>query len=699
MNWNSEIWIRRNAEAKQQVLHRDLLANLVVERDFTSYELLMLTEDNASDVFYDPFLMQGMDEAVKLFSNAIEKNQDILIYGDYDADGFTSTAILYKFLSRLGANKVDVIIPNRITEGYGLSKNTIEQVLEINPDLLITVDNGIRSIEEVEILRENGILTLITDHHIPGPSLPNPDALIDPHIEGDNYPYKDLAGAGVAYKLCQAMIIKHELEPELLHGLAGLAMIGTIADVMPLRDENRHIVKLGLEEVKQDALPGVTALIESLKINIKNITAIDFAFRVCPRINAAGRMGENKLALDLLLSKNERDALPIVRGLEEINKARVNAQNRAIKESELFIEENPEILQEEIIVLKGEEWHTGIIGIVAARIADNFQKPTIICSIDGDAVSVNGSRLIKGSGRSTGQFNIFNVLTASQEYLQQFGGHKNACGITVDEAVWDDFYQAITRAARDEVARITSEFADDIADAKVSLYDAEVSIDAINMPELMALDALEPYGQANEKPVYLFRDVEVVDFRTLSSGKHLRLNVEAKNGKIGSIAFGFGDFANIIKPGDKISFLATTEINEWNQNVSCQLNIKNVLFPGEDEFVIADLIEEGSLESAKINAQDLVLFWQIISTLLSEKEGEISLKRVQNIARTVVNKYISLDLLDQILDIFVESFLLEKISKLNKYTYKLVIKNSRNRATLSDTETAKKLIEEGILEI
>ncbi len=701
MDWKNEIWLRKDSISEDKIIKEDLLTNLVVDREFTNYEIQLSYDTTLEEIYHDPFLMEGMEEAVSHIWDSLSEDRSILIYGDYDADGFTSTAIMFKFLKRIGFTNVDYLIPNRISEGYGLSEPTMDKILDINPDLLITVDNGIRSIEEIATLREAGIKVLLTDHHLPGEALPEADAMLDPHIETDNYPFSDLCGAGVALKLAQAVAKRYELNLSVLDELTALAMIGTIADVMPLRNENRHIVNVGLAELKNGALVGMQALAPLIGLDIEKIKARDIAFRLGPRINAAGRMGQNELSISLLLAEDIVEANVIAAELEKCNGERVKIQSDTLVEIEKYLEENSEILEEDIIVLKGESWHTGILGILAARIQDKFQKPTIICSIDADAKSESGSRLLKGSGRSEGSFNIFNVLTNSEEFLYRFGGHQNACGITVEEDIWDEFYETITAFAREEQARNDADLGENLSTANIVLYDYELDINAVNVSEIMALDFLEPFGQENKEPLYLFKDVEVLNFRTLSNGKHLKISLKHGNGNVDGIGFSLGDFAQVIKPGDKITFLANLEINEWNNQYSAQANIKSILFPGEGEQIIAKYMIDSSLadDSGVIESSDLVLFWQVISAILPDKEGIISLSRVRSIAHSVIGKSISLDLIDDILDIFVESTLLAKEAQLSRYTYKLALPNPVKRVKLSSTEKAKTLIEKGVLKI
>lgn len=722
MNWKNDIWIQRNNfeninetnessvalsdNLGQNVLEdktkheQDLLANLVLNRNFDKYDLYLIDKNNFLDILHDPFLMQGMDKAAEIAYEACVNQRRVFIHGDYDADGLTSSSILYKFFTRLGLSKdnIKIFIPNRLEDGYGLSPKTLPEVYNFDAELLVTVDCGIKSVSEFAELKQAGIQCLLTDHHLPDEIIPETDAVIDPHILGDNYPMRDLAGAGVAYKLCQAIVQKYNLDESLLDDLAALAMIGTVADVMPLRNENRHIVNLGLQEIANGSLVAVREMAKEMKLNPEKLTAENFAFSICPRINAAGRMGQNDVALDLLLCEDLAESRILINNLEAINNERKNLQNSTVKEIDAYLEQHPELLNEPLILLKGENWHTGILGIISARIQENWQKSTIILGLDNSEISENNSRVFKGSGRSYAEFDLHRVMSKVDDYLYKFGGHKKACGLSVEEDKWDEFYKHAMQAAREELKQTQSD--DNLANANKIIYDLEISPDAVNLVEAMSLEALEPLGEQNSKPVFLLNNLRVNSIRTIGKGKHLKLDFINNDQLLTGIAFNKGDLINVIKAGDEVSLLANLEINRWKDNVEVQLNISDLAFAEEAKYMIWENIKNiADNEKDIIETDDIIAFWNILTKLNPKGSSLISLKRIQNFTRIDKDKYLSLDNLKSIMEIFSEMGLLRVDAELSEDSFYLSIQNSTQRAKISDTNMAKNLIKKGVLVI
>lgn len=722
MNWKNDIWIQRNnfensnetsessdalnGNSGQDVLNekikleQDLLANLVLNRDFEKYDLYLIDKNNFLDILNDPFQMQGMDKAAKIAYEASINQKRVFIHGDYDADGLTSSSILYKFFTRLGLakEKIKVFIPNRLDDGYGLSQKTLPEVYDFNTELLVTVDCGIKSISEFAELKQAGIQCLLTDHHLPDETIPEADAVIDPHILGDSYPMRDLAGAGVAYKLCQAIVQKYNLDKSLLDDLAALAMIGTVADVMPLRNENRHIVNLGLQEIASGSLIAVRQMAKEMKLDPEKLTAENFGFSICPRINAAGRMGKNAVALDLLLCENLAEAGTLINNLEAINNERKKLQNETVKEIDAYLETHPELLKEPMILLKGDNWHTGILGIISARIQEKWQKSTIILGLDESEVSENNSRVFKGSGRSYGEFDLHRVMSKVDEYLYKFGGHKKACGLSVEEDRWDEFYKHAMQAAREELASSQSD--NKLAKANKIIYDLEISPDAVNLVEAMSLEALEPFGEQNSKPVFLLNNLKVNGIRTIGKGKHLKLDFINNDQLLTGIAFNKGELINVIKAGDEVSLLANLEINRWKNNVEVQLNISELAFAEEARYLTWENLKDSTdIEKDIIETEDIIAFWNILTKLNPKGSSLISLKRIQNFNRIAKDKYLGLDNLKYIMEIFEEMGLLRIDAELSEDSFYLSIQNSTQRAKISDTKIAKNLIKKGVLMI
>ena len=507
--------------------------------------------------FHDPFLMPDMDKAVARIIQAIDNKEKVAIYGDYDVDGITSSTVLHRFLEERGLH-TDIYIPNRLNEGYGLNKKEIEAIAETKHTLIITVDCGITGYDEIEYAKTFGIDTVVTDHHEPPEKLPDAIAVVDCKRKDNKYPFNGLAGVGVAFKLTQALAIKLNLPEESYLKYLDIVCVGTISDIVPLVDENRTISKLGLRLVKQTRNIGLKVLLES--IGYKKIDSNTISFGIAPRINACGRMGHEKEALKLFLTNNIEEAKQITQKLNEYNLQRQEIEKRIFDEAQELMQ-NPEEQKLPCIVLRKENWHHGVIGIVSSKITDMYFKPSILMCIEEGNIA-------KGSGRSIPGFDIHEALENCKENIKQFGGHSMAIGITIDNDKFDDFKKQIEEYAESkQISEIVP----------VLNIDEKVQLKNINLSDIKDLELLEPFGEANKPPIFQINNLKIESIRTLTQGKHLKLDVKEENTRFSAIGFNLGNLANDYKIGDKVNIAGFLEINSFNGMDNIQINIKDIM--------------------------------------------------------------------------------------------------------------------------
>ncbi len=534
-----------------------IIATILLNRGVTDPKnFITPSEDN----LIDPFLMLGMEEATERILRAIENNEKIAIYGDYDVDGITSTAIMVKFLS---SHKADVIyyIPDRNEEGYGINTDAIDKIHAQGVKLLITVDCGITALKEIAYAKELGIETIITDHHECKDETPDAYCLLNPKQPECKYPFKKLAGVGVAFKLLQALTIKmHFHMRELIDEYIDLVAIGTIADVMPLVGENRIIVKRGLELLKYTVNRGIRALSEMSDVDLSNVQTGTIGFMLAPRINAAGRMGDPRCAVELLLAKDDMTARKYAEILNEKNKERQETEISILEDALNIIETTPSIKDDFVIVLSHEGWHHGIIGIVASKISERFNKPCILISIDNENA--------KGSGRSIRSFNLFKALENSTHLLQKFGGHDLAAGLSIKSENIDKFRKEINEYAKKSLCE---------EDFMPILYiDSELPPQYINMNTAEKMAILEPYGMGNACPLFCAKDLNVSQIRTLSEGKHIKLILSIDDITIEAVGFNMGELLDILSVGDVVDIVFNIDINIYRGARQLQVLLKDV---------------------------------------------------------------------------------------------------------------------------
>ena len=532
-----------------------IIGKIIVNRNVTSDEDVRIFITPTRDDFHDPFLFKGMDIAVDRILQAINNKEKILIYGDYDVDGITSTTVLKKYLQERGGI-VNTYIPNRLNEGYGLNKEAIKKIKEMGTDLIITVDCGISGIEEVKYAKELGIEVIVTDHHEVGEVLPDALAVIDAKRKDNTYPFNLLAGVGVVFKVIQAISIKLNLKAEEYLKYLDLVCVGTISDIVPLEGENRTIAKLGLMLIRVTKNLGLRELIKSS--GYKEIDSNTISFGVAPRINACGRIGHEEEALKLFLAETKEEAVEVTKKLNEYNTLRQNTE-KAIYEDAVSKIEKENIENKNSIVVGGYNWHHGVIGIVSSKVTEKYYKPSILlCFEDGIA---------KGSGRSIQGFDLYEGLTKCSELLDKFGGHAMAVGLTLNKENFENF--------KDKFEKIAEEA--NIKEMVPTIYiDEEVKLKDISMDLVKSLSVLEPFGEANKVPLFLIKNLKIDSIRALSEGRHLKLSLRDESVVINAIGFDIGNLAEEYKIGDKIDVVGTLEINSFNGFSSIQINIKDI---------------------------------------------------------------------------------------------------------------------------
>lgn len=513
--WSEQKYAATLAAQQKEV---GLLAGILAARgitDPTEALTLLAGEEELSD----PMLLTDMDKACARILEAIDKEQTIVVYGDYDVDGVTATALLYQHLKGMGAS-VKCMLPSREGDGYGLSKNAIQSIHDKGCQLIVTVDNGISALEEAEFAASLGVDLIVTDHHLPHDALPKAVAVVDPRRADDHSPFKGLCGAGVAFKLCAAL---DGCPPEEMLDYCGdLAAVGTVADVMPLTGENRTLVKAGLKLLQQTDRPGISALLEEVGLEGKPITAENVSYAIAPRINAAGRMDNAVTALQLVLCEDEERAAELAHKLNEINVARQETEQEIVKAAQEQLDAEPAILEDRVILIWGRDWHPGVIGIVASRLVEKTGRPVIVVSVDEHGEG-------KGSGRSVQGFNLHECIASCEDILLRFGGHAMAAGLSVREENLPELRRRLNEwAARECAVLFTPPLECDLS----------IHLDRITVGSVRRLEQLAPYGAENPTPVFVLEKAVIDGIFSVSEGKHCRLRLRQGNASIYAVWFG-----------------------------------------------------------------------------------------------------------------------------------------------------------------
>ena len=532
----------------------NLISSILASRGIIEKEDVREFLNPTRDDFHDPFLMPDMEKAVDRILKAIQTQEKTIIYGDYDVDGITSITVLKKFLEERNL-QVGEYIPNRLNEGYGLNKEAVKKIAEQGYKLIITVDCGISCIEEIKYATELGLEVIVTDHHEPAEELPKCLAVVDAKRKDNQYPFNQLAGVGVVFKLIQAISIKLNLDNKEYLKYLDIVCVGTISDIVPLVDENRVITKLGLKLVPISKNIGLRTLLASTGYKEVNSTTISFG--IAPRINACGRMGEEKEALRLFLTNDLHEAKEITERLNNYNLERQETEKRIFKQALEQIENGEK--DKSCIVLGQEGWHHGIIGIVASKVTDIYFKPSILICFEGEEG--------KGSGRSIPGFNLHDAVMNCDTYVEKFGGHSMAIGINVKRENFEKFKKEFEEYTQN------SHISDIIPIIQI---DKQVDIKKINLQDVNELKLLEPYGEGNKMPIFLIKNLKILSIRSLSEGKHIKMKLGIDNYMIDAIGFNMGEVADKYLIGDKVDIVGSLEINQFGGNENIQVNLKDL---------------------------------------------------------------------------------------------------------------------------
>ncbi len=550
-------------------------AELAYTYGYDEFAVLLLNSrgvDNPEDIaefldgdteFSSPFLIKDMDKAVNRIKRAVDAQEKIAVYGDYDADGVTATALLYSYLETIGAD-VTYYIPSRIEEGYGLNKDAVDKLCGEGVQLIITVDNGINSVSEAEYINSRGVGLVITDHHRPGKVMPLAEAVVNPHREDDTSPFKDLAGVGVAFKLAAAL---EDGDCEtIIDSYADIIAIGTIADIVPMKGENRMIAVRGVEAVNNSDRPGIIALKSGAGYKDRDITASGLAFSIAPRINAAGRIESAVTALRLLLTEDIDEAVSLAEKLDGFNALRQETEAGIVDEVIERIENDEKLKYSRVIVAEGENWHAGVIGIVASKLVDRYGKPAMVIAKDSSGEA-------KGSCRSIDGFSLFDALSASSDVLERFGGHTLAAGFSVKDENIDLFRNKI------------NEYADKLpVFYPVLNLDCRLNPASINMDLIDSLTLLEPFGAENPQPVFGLCKVTLCSVKPLgAAGKHIKLCFEKGGAQFSAVYFGMSADAFPYEAGDVIDIAVTVDKNEFRGEIKAGIYVKDVKLSSFDD--------------------------------------------------------------------------------------------------------------------
>lgn len=539
-----------------------LAALLLLNRGIKTAEAVRKYVKKSLDAVNDPFLLDDTDKAADRIVSALKNKEKITVYGDYDVDGITSTALLVRFLRKHGAD-VDYYIPSREKEGYGINVMAVNKIFKTGTKLLITVDCGITSVGEVELAKTLGMDVVVTDHHLCKEKIPAATAVVDPKRPGSEYPFSALAGVGVIFKTVLAVAkLLGEKTSECFFEYVEFAAIGTVADVVDLLDENRVITERGIQLMKNSRYAGIKALLKTSGAEQRPLNAVSVAFMLAPRINAVGRMDSADKAVRLLITDDEDEAVRLAQELEEDNSHRRSVEQEIYEEAIQMIDADSEFDKKKVIVLAKEGWHHGVIGIVASRITEQYYKPSILISLDKDGHG-------KGSGRSIESFNLFDALTDSTDLLTGFGGHSMAAGVSLEKDDIDAFSAKINRYA----ASILTD-ADMIA--KIGI-DCELSPAVLTVKNVKMLGFMEPFGAANPKPVFSISNAVIKKADLIGENKnHLRMTLEKNGVTLNAVGFRMADAAKGKKAGDLISCAFSPEINTFRGEESVQLILKDI---------------------------------------------------------------------------------------------------------------------------
>lgn len=537
-------------ELRQKYGISEMLAKLIISREIEDIDMFL---NGTLDDLKDPYKMKDMDKFVKRVVQAIDKNEKICIYGDYDVDGITSITIMYKFLTSIGAD-VMYYLPDRLLEGYGLNKKALDSIKEEGAKLVITVDCGITAIDEVNYAKSIELDMCITDHHECAEVLPDAICIVNPKQKDDNT-FSMLAGVGVAFKCITALAKRYNLSYDSYIKYLDIVALGTISDIVPLVDENRIISKYGLEMMNDTKNVGLKALLNI--INFKTVDSTMVSFGMAPRINACGRMGNARVAVELLLEKDKQKADNLAIELNNQNTKRQQVEKKIFQAAEKMIQKDHLDLKNSI-VLYNENWHNGVIGIVASRLVNIYYKPVILLTKE------NG--VVRGSGRCPIDFSLYDTLTKCKDQLIQFGGHELAAGLSIEENKIEEFTSKFEEVVTESI----------VGEPKQIIpVDERIDYRDLNIELLKDINTLRPYGQSNKEPIFMYKGLKVKSIRTIKEDKHLKLTLRDDKYQIEALAFSQGNRRDELRLGDKIDVLCNVDVNTYTTPRTIQLVLQD----------------------------------------------------------------------------------------------------------------------------
>jgi len=534
------------------------LAYILAQRGISDYQSAELFFRPKLEDLHDPFLMKDMDKAVSRIEKALLEDEKLMVYGDYDVDGTTSVAVVYSFLTGF-SNKVEYYIPDRYKEGYGISKMGIDYAIEQGITLIIALDCGVRSVDLVAYAKENGVDFIICDHHLPGDILPVAVAVLDPKRRDCPYPFKELSGCGIGFKLLHAFNTKNNRTVDSLYKYLDLVVTSIASDIVEMSGENRILAYYGLQKINTDPSIGLQALLQTYRLKEKYDIS-DIVFGIGPKINAAGRIADANAAVKLLVETDFHEAVSFAKVLIERNTERQGLDSDITAEALDMLKNDPDFKNQKSTVIVGKEWHKGVIGIVASRLIENYYKPTIVLT-ENDGI-------MSGSARSIKEFNIYEAIEQCSDLLTQFGGHMYAAGLSMKS---ENFHLFKTRF-EDIVSRSLPEN----SEIPIIEYDTEIEINEIDSKMLRLLNQMEPFGPGNMKPI--FRSNNMIDngFAKVLKEKHLKIGAKGKSRRIDGIGFGLAHAYDAVKQGKPFDACYTIEENDFNGQKNIQLNLKDI---------------------------------------------------------------------------------------------------------------------------
>lgn len=549
------------AQLAQELSLDPFAALLAASRGFETIEKTEEFFDPDAPLSLDPMSIKDMDKASIRINAAIDAFELICVFGDYDCDGVTATALLYSYLEARDANVIRYI-PDRLGEGYGMSLESVRKLAEMGVKLIVTVDNGVSAIEETKLAKQLGMDVVVTDHHKVGDELPDAVAVVDPHREDCPSEFKEMSGVGVAFKLVCAL--EGGEEDMLLAEYGDLVALGTIGDVVALTDENRVMVSRGLRLINEDPRPGIYALMISAGIADKIFSASTAAYTVCPRINAAGRMGSADKALELLLSADDDSASLIADEISNMNALRQKTETDIFVQATSMLEKNADIKNQRVIVVDGEGWHQGVVGIVAARITEKYGRPSVVISRDGENA--------RGSGRSIEGFSIYDAIESAADVLDHFGGHTLAAGVSLKSENIDEFRRRINEFAADKEMPFA-----------IQRVDCRLNPESVSLDIVSAMAMLEPFGTGNPQPVFGLFGVRIDEINSLSEGKHVRITVSKGSSRINALWFGMPEKKFPYSKGSRVDLAVNLDRNIYNGEERVSVIIKAMRPSDTDE--------------------------------------------------------------------------------------------------------------------